>query len=292
MAIGFGNSLNDLMLQQKQMQAVNDAKQGLSTTPSTTPTAPDPAPTIGDPNRPAPEDIGSSVPAGTDYGNQSYFHQAILKAMKDQEGDPSKFAYDPSSGFDDRLEGTLGFGKENPYYTRFSNKRSRLPYDVYNYQKGLKEGLYDPLLGETSQLVGKSDFVTDARLRHLQQSMASEGMSKRDIARYGVNQSNALMEHQADRANIGGALVGTQATNDARITTKAYDDSLRRGLINIGRGKMNSASAAAGFAASAQSSREQAGDAARAQHQAQQQQTAATAASVAITVAAMAMMMA
>lgn len=161
-------------------------------------------------------------------------------------------------------------------------------WNVHNYQGSLRDSMYTPLLEDTAAQTGRSSMVGSAIWDTIIQDDVSKGISERNRSRYGQNIGPAQLEYMDDARDRGMKLALSNNVNNARIDEYEYDNSLRRGMINIGRQNMNSAAAGAGIAAGTQSQRETAGESARAAHQAQQQQSAAAAASAIITIAMLA----
>lgn len=161
-------------------------------------------------------------------------------------------------------------------------------WNVHNYQTSLRDSLYDPLLTDTAGQVGNSNMVQSAFWDTAIQQARSQGISERNRERYGQNLSPAMQEYQRSSRVRDNALQMSNNVNNARLDEYEYDNSLRRGMINIGRQQMNDAAAGAGIASGSQAQRETAGDAAQAAHKAQQQQNAAAAASAILTIAVLA----
>lgn len=160
-------------------------------------------------------------------------------------------------------------------------------WNVANYQKDMQDNLYTPLLEDTAGQIGKSGLVDKARGSAFEQNVVGAQMAERNRSRYGQKMSNAQRAHADRGIHRNAVLDHTRASNTARISEYEYDNGLRRGMINIGRGKLESAAQGAGIATQSAAQREAAGSAAQAANQAQDAQTAAAAVGTALMIASM-----
>lgn len=146
---------------------------------------------------------------------------------------------------------------------------------IYNH-------FYRPVQQDVIASLNDTSIVDDTREAILSGQADQPARAQRTLRRYG-QQMTPIQAAQAERrAAFDQALEFDSGVNEARIDLKERNDSLRRELINIGRGVAGDATSGLGEAAGLQAQREANNRNARAAARAQNYQTAASLASAAL----------
>ncbi|MAA66209.1 MAG: hypothetical protein CL581_15740 [Alteromonadaceae bacterium] len=151
--------------------------------------------------------------------------------------------------------------------------------DYVNNFRGFEEQLIDQAQTDTSLIDQAREDIEVA------QGLA-EGISARNVSRYGTSLTPAQRQQQGVQLQRANTLGGIQSVNDARVAQREANTRLLADLINIGQNVNRSSISQLGSAAADATNRKNAFTAARAQSKANTYQTMATLGSSAILAAA------